>query len=428
MHIMKSVKIQWHVNLRQTFFCIARALDSVGIDDINHGHRVGYMAYSCAKAMEWSEEECQLVFSLGLIHDCGVAQKRDFYNLLENMQPDNVRQHCVRGYELLSHCPPLSLFADAILYHHTPWKDLKNIDIADRDKRFAALIFLSDRIDYLKELYPKDQFGNVTQEARNQVCLEIGRLSGTLFERDLVREMQNLLEKEFIWFSMEYQHVESIGQNLPSIPFFEQKLGVDDVMSIAMLMANIVDAKSQFTFYHSQKVAEICQRLAKELGLDPEMQKALYLTGLVHDIGKLHTPEDILHKPSKLNESEYLCIQRHSTDSRYTLQMMFGNSMICEWAGNHHERLDGSGYPRGLQGSEIDLPSRIIAVADVFQALTQARPYRGRMSLKEVMNILSHEVSCGRLDNQVFEVIVRNDQAFYDLSIQESVNEWVSVH
>lgn len=428
MHIMKSVKIQWYVNLRQTFFCIARALDSVGIDDINHGHRVGYMAYSCAKAMEWSEEECQLVFSLGLIHDCGVAQKRDFYNLLENMQPDNVRQHCLRGYELLSHCPPLSLFADAILYHHTPWKDLKNIDIADRDKRFAALIFLSDRIDYLKELYPKDQFGNVTQEARNQVCLEIGRLSGTLFERDLVREMQNLLEKEFIWFSMDYQHVEALGQTLPSIPFFEQKLGVDDVMSIAMLMANIVDAKSQFTFYHSQKVAEICQRLAKELGLDPEMQKALYLTGLVHDIGKLHTPEDILHKPSKLNESEYLCIQRHSTDSRYTLQMMFGNSMICEWAGNHHERLDGSGYPRGLQGSEIDLPSRIIAVADVFQALTQARPYRGRMSLKEVMNILSHEVSCGRLDNQVFEVIVRNDQAFYDLSIQESVNEWVSVH
>ncbi|EJL6955819.1 TPA: HD-GYP domain-containing protein [Vibrio cholerae] len=425
---MKSVKIQWYVNLRQTFFCIARALDSVGIDDINHGHRVGYMAYSCAKAMEWSEEECQLVFSLGLIHDCGVAQKRDFYNLLENMQPDNVRQHCLRGYELLSHCPPLSLFADAIMYHHTPWKDLKNIDIADRDKRFAALIFLSDRIDYLKELYPKDQFGNVTQEARNQVCLEIGRLSGTLFERDLVREMQNLLEKEFIWFSMDYQHVEALGQTLPSIPFFEQKLGVDDVMSIAMLMANIVDAKSQFTFYHSQKVAEICQRLAKELGLDPEMQKALYLTGLVHDIGKLHTPEDILHKPSKLNESEYLCIQRHSTDSRYTLQMMFGNSMICEWAGNHHERLDGSGYPRGLQGSEIDLPSRIIAVADVFQALTQARPYRGRMSLKEVMNILSHEVSCGRLDNQVFEVIVRNDQAFYDLSIQESVNEWVSAH
>ncbi len=426
--MMKPVNIEWNVNLRQVFFCIARALDSVGIDDINHGHRVGYMAYSCAKAMEWSEEECQLVFSLGLIHDCGVAQKRDFYNLLENMQPDNVRQHCVRGYELLSHCPTLSLFADAILYHHTPWKDLKNVDITDRNKRFAALIFLSDRIDYLKELYPKDQFGNVTQEARNQVCLEIGRLSGTLFERDLVREMQNLLEKEFIWFSMDYQHVEALGQTLPSTPFFEQKLGVDDVMSIAMLMANIVDAKSQFTFYHSQKVAEICQRLAKELGLDPEMQKALYLTGLVHDIGKLHTPEDILHKPGKLDESEYLCIQRHSTDSRYMLQMMFGNSIICEWASNHHERLDGSGYPRGLQGLDIDLPSRIIAVADVFQALTQARPYRGRMSLKEVMNILSHEVSCGRLDSQVFEVIVRNDQAFYDLSIQESVNEWVSAH
>lgn len=113
---MKSVNIEWNVNLRQAFFCIARALDSVGVDDINHGHRVGYMAYSCAQAMEWSEEECQLVFALGLIHDCGVAQKRDFYRLLENMQPDNTQQHCVRGNELLSNCPPLAPFADAILY------------------------------------------------------------------------------------------------------------------------------------------------------------------------------------------------------------------------------------------------------------------------------------------------------------------------
>ncbi len=286
------------------------------------------------------------------------------------------------------------------------------------------MIFLADRVDYLKELYPRDEYGNVTQEARNQVCLEIGRLSGSLFERDLVRTMQHLLSKEFIWFSMEHHHIEAMGHNLPSTPFFEQKLGVEEIMSIAMLMANVVDAKSQFTFQHSQKVAELCQHLAKELGLNVEMQKALYLTGLVHDIGKLHTPEEILHKPGKLNESEYLCIQRHSTDSRYTLQMVFGQSVVCEWAGNHHERLDGSGYPRGLQGAAIDLPSRIIAIADVFQALTQARPYRGSMSLNEVMNIMRHEVSCGRLDSQVFDVIVRNSQQYYQLSIAESPTEW----
>ncbi len=104
--------------------------------------------------------------------------------------------------------------------------------------------------------------------------------------------------------------------------------------------------------------------------------------------------------------------------------MVFGQSVVCEWAGNHHERLDGSGYPRGLQGAAIDLPSRIIAIADVFQALTQARPYRGSMSLNEVMNIMRHEVSCGRLDSQVFDVIVRNSQQYYQLSIAESPNEW----
>ncbi len=425
---MKPVKLEWRVNIRQTLFCIARALDSIGIDDINHGHRVAYMAYSCARAMEWSEEECQLVFAFGLIHDCGVAQKRDFYNLLDAMQPENVRQHCIRGHQLLSQCPPFSIFADAILYHHTPWEELKSIKIPDQAKRFAAMVFLADRVDYLKELYERDQFGNVTKEARNEVCLEIGRLSGTLFEPDFVREMQHLLNQEFLWFSMEAHHVESIGNLFPSVPFFEQSQDINDVFAIAMLMANIVDAKSTFTFSHSQKVAELCHYLAEQLGLDGELQKALYLTGLVHDIGKLHTPEDILHKPGKLNESEYLCIQRHSTDSLYTLRMMFGDSTICEWASNHHERLDGSGYPRGLHANELDLPSRIIAVADVFQALTQARPYRGRMSLEEVMNIMTHEVSCGRMDNDVFDVVLQNAEECYELSIAESSYQWITEH
>lgn len=106
--------------------------------------------------------------------------------------------------------------------------------------------------------------------------------------------------------------------------------------------------------------------------------------------------------------------------------MIFGQSAVCDWAGNHHERLDGSGYPKGLQGAEIDLPSRILAVADVFQALTQARPYRGRMSLEEVMHIMSHEVSCGRLDGKVFDIIVKNDTEYYELSIQESSPGWVT--
>ncbi len=85
-----------------------------------------------------------------------------------------------------------------------------------------------------------------------------------------------------------------------------------------------------------------------------------------------------------------------------------------------------SGYPRGLFASELDLPSRIIAVADVFQALTQARPYRGRMSLEEVMHIMTHEVSCGRMDSDVFEVIALNAEECYELSIAESSTESVT--
>ncbi len=419
MHLVKVVKFKWSVNLRQTFFCIAKALDYVGIDDTNHGHRVGYMAYSCAKVLDWSEEDCQLIFALGLIHDCGVARKRDFYYLLETLQPINVRKHCHRGYELLSECPPLALLATPILYHHTPWEMLADIDISERDKRFASAIFLADRVDYLKELEPRDEFGNLTREARQKVCEEIERLSGTLFAPDLVSAMQKLLNKEFVWFSMEDHHIEHIGYNLSSVPYFEQSLQLKDVTAIGHLMANIVDAKSQFTFHHSQKVADLCRYLAEKMNLSQELQEALYVTGLVHDIGKLHTPEEILHKPGKLSESEYLCIQRHSTESRYILQMMFGDSPVCEWASNHHERINGTGYPRGLKGAQLDLPSRIVAVADFFQALTQVRPYRGRLPLDTVLDIMQKDVDLERIDSDVFGVLVANAQECYELSIDD---------
>jgi HD-GYP domain-containing protein (c-di-GMP phosphodiesterase class II) len=411
-----------NVDLRETFFCIARALDDVGIDDFNHGHRVAFLAYSCARQMQWAESKCHFVFFLGLIHDCGVTQKPGVHRLMQDMTAEYIDDHCLRSANLLSSCTALSCMSVPIRHHHTAWHDLSTLPIGEDDQKFAALLFLADRVDYLRVTLSTDRYGNVSKETRRVISEQIGTLSGYFFEPSMVLAMQVLIDKEFIWFSMEERTIEQIAYGFDVSDYFPERFDLSNAIQLAELLANIVDAKSTFTYLHSKKVAQISGFLAKTLGLDLNMQKALYIAGLVHDLGKLHTPEEILHKPGVLDEQEYLCIQRHTSDTLYALQAMLGDSPLCFWAANHHERLDGSGYPKGLKGDQIDLPSRIVAIADYFQSLTQDRPYRGRLFLDEVLEILNQEVILGRLDQEVFAAIRQNAGYCYRLSICADMN------
>lgn len=186
--------------------------------------------------------------------------------------------------------------------------------------------------------------------------------------------------------------------------------------SLGMFIARIVDAKSPFTYQHSQKVAELSRYLAIKLGFCEHDQEMLFIAGLVHDIGKLKTPDEILHKEGSLNKQEYTRIKRHTIDTQLALHKVFPNAKIAEWASNHHERLDGSGYPYHKTGDELDVPSRIVAVADVFQALSQDRPYRGRMAQAQIAAIMGAQVAKQELCPDVYAVLERNMTECYKLS------------
>ncbi|RQW64933.1 HD-GYP domain-containing protein [Vibrio viridaestus] len=407
------------IDLNRTFFIIANALDCIGVDDENHGHRVGFIAYHLAKKLQWDEFECQFAFYMGLIHDCGVKEKRNLHRLLESMAPNDVEQHCVRAYKLLTQCSPLSSFASPIRYHHTPWNELEKLSLPDAEKRLAALIFLCDRIDYLRTVFEHDEFGNLEKLSRQKIINEISKYRGSLFKPEFVDEVEPILRADYVWFSLSSEHIELFSRQLPDCGINSSSFSLNDVVSIAQFLASIVDAKSEFTYLHSVKVAELAVFLSDKLGASLELQKALYLAGLTHDLGKLHTPDAILHKRGSLTSSEYLCIQRHVVDSFYFMNGIFEHSIISQWAGNHHERLDGSGYPRGLTASELDTPSRIMAIADMFQALTQQRPYREQMDLKSALTTLRMEVEKGKLDPTVFKILEENAEEAYSISTSE---------
>jgi HD-GYP domain-containing protein (c-di-GMP phosphodiesterase class II) len=170
---------------------------------------------------------------------------------------------------------------------------------------------------------------------------------------------------------------------------------------IAEAFARVIDAKSPFTARHSERVAEIAVGIGGVLGFDGLAQRDLRRAGLLHDIGKLAISNLILDKPGKLTDAEFGKMKEHPVHSLAILERAPCFAPIAALAANHHERIDGTGYPRGLGGDALDLPMRVLAVADVFEALTADRPYRGPLPEEQALDIVSWEVP-GRLDRAAF--------------------------
>lgn len=153
-------------------------------------------------------------------------------------------------------------------------------------------------------------------------------------------------------------------------------LATEDLDRVAEAFADIIDAKSPYTYRHSRGVAEISRHIGRALGCPQHDVSVLYRAGLLHDIGKLGISNRILDKPDRLTDAEMAEIRLHPRYSMEILSHVAAFAEAAPAAAQHHERLDGSGYPWGLAGPQLSLTSRIVAVADVFEALTADRPYR----------------------------------------------------
>lgn len=159
----------------------------------------------------------------------------------------------------------------------------------------------------------------------------------------------------------------------------------------AHAFARIIDAKSPFTFRHSEGVARAAVKIGEQVGLPDEAVHDLMRAGLLHDIGKLGVSNRILDKPGPLTDDEFAMVKRHPWLTYGVLTRVAPFRGIADTAANHHERLDGSGYHRGVTGEHLTQPARILAVADIFDALSQDRPYREAMPMEKVLGIIEKE-------------------------------------
>jgi putative nucleotidyltransferase with HDIG domain len=181
---------------------------------------------------------------------------------------------------------------------------------------------------------------------------------------------------------------EAIAIEPPDHVRFVDDEGLDE---IARAFADIIDAKSPYTFHHSTRVADYARQAGEVMGIDPTEQRRIHRAGLLHDIGKLGVSNRILDKPGKLDAGERAEIERHPAMTLEILERVSAFSGFARMAALHHEKLDGSGYPWRVSGEGLETGARLLAVADVYDALTSARPYRGAMTPAGAFAIIARE-------------------------------------
>jgi len=379
--------IDLHINLSQLVQALSQALDLAEYQDyVQHGQRVAYIAVRIGQNLGLSEDELKSLYYGGLLHDIGITSVGGVRKLEDEKF---ILDHGELGAELVAKLP-LPGVSSLVRYHHECYDGSGITGLKGDHIPFGArLLSLADSIDGY--IAGKEVSLGLAQAA--SALVQEGRAS--LFDPDASDAVIHAMREDKFWFDLR-------SRNLPAaLGRFGLEISTEinsrQLESIALVFAEIIDSKSCFTRTHSVGLAKLVRQVAQANMFPDQTCRMLYTAGLLHDLGKLAIPKSILEKPSRLTPEEYYIIKSHVYYTKMILSQVRGLKDIANWAGNHHERLDGRGYADRLPADKLSIEDRLMAVCDVYQALTEERPYRVGESSRKALEIIETMVKNGGL-------------------------------
>jgi HD-GYP domain-containing protein (c-di-GMP phosphodiesterase class II) len=385
------------VELYPLLSSIANATDLISPILFDHHKKVSFIAAMLGQALNLPTAEVQQLTMAAAVHDIGglsIRRRLETFEF-EMIEPD---RHAVPGYVLLSSFPPFTDLARLVRFHHVYWQHGRGREYrGETVSPHSHLLHLADRIAV--QINPRQEILSQKEEITQRIVAG----SGEMFIPEQVEVFREASAKEVFWFDLISPEVGKITQE--RLPLGDLVLGYEELPGLAELFRKIIDFRSRFTATHSSGVAAAGVALAAKSGFDEKGTDKMLLAGLLHDIGKLVVPAEILAKHAPLNTSDLAVIRKHPYYSAWILRDIEGFDEISLWAALHHERLDGSGYPYRPPTAELPDGARILAVADTFTALTEDRPYRCAMTRPGTAQVMLSMAAHNKLDRDYVALI-----------------------
>ena len=376
-------------NIRSLLGALAKSMNLVNPDMEHHHEQTAYLAYQIGYMMGLRGEDLHYTIFAALMHDIGSVLSPAPQSLEEIEQ--NKKEVAKIGAVMIRDLDQFRRIADII-------EVVQNSYLENKENLGEGVT-----LDISQAVHVADAVATIVQDkgpVLNQVKMIVAAVEnqrGTEFSPKAVDAFVEVSKREFMWMDLVL--------NPQFLLIFTGKMhdvSLDQTLVFTRFMSRIIDFRSPFTAMHSAGVAASAYALAKHAGMNEEECKMMKIAGYLHDVGKLRVPNEILEKPGKLTEEEFNIIKEHPYYTRLILMNVEGFEQIANWAGYHHEKLNGKGYPFHWEADQLDTGSRIMAVADIFSAITEVRPYREGMKREQALDVMRENVRngsiCGKIE------------------------------
>lgn len=368
-----------------------------------HGSHVAYIISRMLQDTgQYTKQELRDICFLAQLHDIGAYKTEEISRMLQ-FETDDIWDHSFYGYLFIRYFSPLKELAPAVLLHHITWNFLEQGDMpSTKLKDLSQILHIADRIDVSMSLENrswKETLQLIIQGTNNIFAPHIVDLAARLDFKDSI---ENEWRKDSEYFD-----------SLTSIPLSEE-----ESTEYLKMLVFIIDFRSHHTVTHTITTTSISYELGKLLSLNEEQLNQVLCGSLLHDLGKIAIPVEILEYPGKLSQKAMGIMRTHVNFT----EKIFGGSIdktIERIALRHHEKLNGSGYPKKLKAEDLTTEERLVAIADIISALTGTRSYKASFPTDDILSILTRMKDDGLLDESIVDLATEHlDDILYTTFIR----------